>query len=716
PSFEFPERPTRMTDHIFSEKFSCPVCGISFPEIEPRIFSFNSPHGACPACTGLGRILTVDPDLVINANLTISEGGILPFAKMFFHDTWFSRIVRHVAHVSGIDPKKPLGLLTETQRKALLYGTGDETYDVVGSNRFGETTTISEAFTGIIPELTRRYRETESDFVRSEIAKYMRDELCQQCHGTRLKPESLTVTSAEASIAEVADLSITQALAWADTVMNRTTSVSDTAIKEPILKEILARLSFLKNVGLEYLTISRTATTLSGGEAQRIRLASQIGSGLSGVLYVLDEPSIGLHQRDNQRLIHTLKSLRDLGNTVIVVEHDREMMEEADYLVDFGPGAGINGGSIVAHGALQAILDHPTSLTGKYLKKKSISGRKTPRVPVPDVNAITLVGARGNNLKNVSVSFPLGSLISVTGVSGSGKSTLVVETLYPALLRKMNPQSRIKTEPYDEIKGAEFVDKIILIDQAPIGRTPRSNPATYTGVFSYIRELFAERAESKNRGYKPGRFSFNVKGGRCEVCEGEGLRRIEMQFLSDIYVTCESCHGSRYNSETLEVHYHDKNIAEILDMTIDEALKFFSHDSHLVQKLETLVDVGLSYMHLGQAAPTLSGGEAQRVKLATELGRKSTGKTLYVLDEPTTGLHFADLEKLLQVLIRLTDMGNTVIVIEHNLDIIKNADWIVDLGPEGGDRGGFLIAQGTPAHVASIDTSATGHYLKIEKK
>lgn len=709
--FDLPDKPKQTHDTLYSEELSCPVCGISLPEIEPRSFSFNSPHGACPTCTGLGKILTVDPDRVLNPILSISEGGILPFAKMFFHDTWFSRVIIAVAQEHGIDLRSPLSKLSQIQRDVLLYGTGDRSYLVRGKNRFGDQTTISESFPGMVNELKRRYSESESDFVRDEIRKYMREELCESCSGTRLKKEALTVTVNGLSIAQITAMSIESCHVWMTDFAESFTSSSDRTIATPIIKEIRGRLQFLVAVGLEYLTLARTATTLSGGEAQRIRLASQIGSGLSGVLYVLDEPSIGLHQRDNKKLIHTLQKLRDLGNTVIVVEHDRETMEESDWLVDFGPGAGEHGGEVVAQGTVGEIKHNKHSLTGQYLTgKKTIKRESKSFVVIPTY--LTVYGARHNNLQSIDVSFPLGRFICVTGVSGSGKSSLVVETLYPAIITHFNPESRLEVGSHDKLEGLEMVDKAILIDQSPIGRTPRSNPATYTGTFTYIRELFASLSESRIRGYQPGRFSFNVKGGRCEACEGEGQKKIEMQFLSDVYVTCEVCHGSRFNQETLEVMFHGKSIADVLAMTVGEGLELFHHHPALVVKLQTIVDVGLSYIRLGQSAPTLSGGEAQRVKLASELSRRATGKTIYILDEPTTGLHFADLQRLLSVLHRLTSTGNTVIVIEHNLDIIKNADWVIDLGPEGGDSGGGIIVAGTPHEVSRVKESYTGQFLK----
>ncbi len=724
--FAIPDKPKKVTDHIFSEKFSCPVCNISLAEIEPRSFSFNSPHGACTTCSGLGNILTVDPDLVLRDELSITEGGILPFARMFFHDTWFARTITTVAEKYGIDPRKPIKTFTKKQREILLYGTGDEYHRIKGQNRFGDKTTIEEQYRGIIPELKRRYIESESDFVRAEIEKYMREETCGACKGRRLKKESLTVTVDGFSIADVTGLSINDCLDWITELTNKLASETEQTIAHPILKEIRARLGFLSAVGLNYLTLARSATTLSGGEAQRIRLASQIGSGLSGVLYVLDEPSIGLHQKDNSELINTLKTLRDLGNTVIVVEHDRETMEMADWIVDFGPGAGEHGGMIVAEGTLADIRANKHSLTGKYLKgekqivretQNTLDVRNSERLTVrkskfSESSELKIVGASQHNLKEIDVSFPLGKFIAITGVSGSGKSTLVVETLYRALYAHFNPFAKEKPGVFKRLLGLEHVDKVILIDQSPIGRTPRSNPATYTGIFTTIRDLFAATPEARTRGYKAGRFSFNVKGGRCEACEGEGQRKIEMQFLSDIYVTCEVCHGKRYNDETLEVTYRGSNISHVLNMTVEEAREFFANIPALSEKLATIRDVGLDYIHLGQPAPTLSGGEAQRVKLATELSRRSTGNTVYILDEPTTGLHFADLEKLLNVLHRLTRLGNTVVIIEHNLDIIKNADWIIDLGPDGGDAGGVIIAQGTPRDVAKVSTSYTGQYLR----
>jgi len=713
PGFSLPEKPRTMTDTVYSEHLSCPVCGISMPEIEPRTFSFNSPHGACPHCGGIGMVSSIDPTLLVNPLLTLSEGGIVPFASMFEHDTWFSRVVQRMSETHGIDSKKPLGKLPKEHLHILLYGTGDTLYEVHGANRFGESTVIHETFPGFIQELQRRYAETQSDWVKNEIERYMRSELCTECHGARLKKESLTITINHHSISETTNFSISDALLWFQTLLANASgnlSPSEMTIGTPILTEIIGRLTFLLNVGLEYLTLDRVSSSLSGGESQRIRLASQIGSGLSGVLYVLDEPSIGLHQRDNAKLIKTLSYLRDLGNTVIVVEHDREMMMESDYIVDFGPGAGDHGGEIIAQGSPTHIMNHKDSLTGRYLSgKKTI--QRTIQTKEEKKQSLVLIGCTEHNLKNITAVFPLGKFICVTGVSGSGKSSLIVDTLYPALFRRSFPLSKISEGAYKSVQGTENIDKVILIDQSPIGRTPRSNPATYTGLFTYIRELFAMLSESKTRGFTSGRFSFNVKGGRCEACEGEGQKRIEMQFLSDVFVTCDVCKGARYNSETLEVLYKGKNISQILNLRVSEALDVFRNYTPIREKLQTLSDVGLGYMHIGQPATTLSGGEAQRVKLATELSKRSTGKTIYILDEPTTGLHFEDLGNLLLIFERLIKNGNTVIVVEHNLDIIKNADWIIDMGPEGGDKGGYVIAEGSPAMIAKNKKSYTGKYL-----
>lgn len=712
--FEFPETPTNLQDHLFSEKLTCPNCNISLPEIEPRLFSFNSPHGACPECKGLGTILTVDEKLVINPNLSITEGGILPLAKQLSNETWYSRLFLTVCREYGIDPKAPLSRLSQAQREVLLRGTADQTYHVSGTNRFGEMTAISETFSGVIPELERKYLESTSDFMKYEIEKYMRSEICKVCNGARLKKEAQNVTISGKSIVDVNTMSVRDALAFLgnletiDPLSNR-----EKTIGAPIFKEVKKRLEFLVSVGLNYLTIGRDATTLAGGEAQRIRLASQIGSGLSGVLYVLDEPSIGLHPRDNDRLIATLHALRDLDNTVLVVEHDREMIESADYIVDFGPGGGKRGGTVVAQGTIDQILKDNNSLTGKYLSgRKQIRGIETPANHPLTGREIRIVGCTQFSLKNITATFPLGKFVCITGVSGSGKSTLVVETLYKAIKLQLNPYTKELPGAYKSISGLENIKHVHMIDQTPIGRTPRSNPATYVGAFNHIRTLFSQLKESKVRGFGPGRFSFNVKGGRCENCEGQGEEKIEMQFLPPVWVSCEVCNGKRYNKATLEVTFKGKNIAEVLAMTVAEGCDFFANVPALYNKLRTLNDVGLDYVQIGQPAPTLSGGEAQRVKLASELSKKGTVGNIYILDEPTTGLHFADLEKLLHVLQSLVAAGNTVIVIEHNLEMIRNADYIIDLGPEGGERGGEIIAEGTPADIANNPKSYTGQFLK----
>jgi excinuclease ABC subunit A len=680
-SFEFPEKPKMMEDHLFSQKFACQVCNISLPEMEPRMFSFNTPYGACPYCTGLGYLLKIDRDLILNPDLTISEGGILPLGKEIDHETYFMKQIKELCFQNNIRTDLALKNINKDKLNVVLDA--------------------------VCARLERIYKETLSDWSRMNIERYMRNETCQICRGSRLKPEALGVTIGNLSIVDMTALPIRQALAWVN-------KIEETPVSHPIKKELISRLGFLVDVGLDYLSLNRSANTLAGGEAQRIRLASQIGSGLSGVLYVLDEPSIGLHQRDNIKLIETLKRLRDLGNTVIVVEHDREMMEHADYIYDFGPGAGINGGKIVAQGTVEQIKKDKNSITGDYLSgRKHISGDVI--MPLQDdilQQKLVVFGCSEHNLKNITVEFPLGKLIGVTGVSGSGKSTLVNDILYHALAQKFYPQHKEKPGKFSETSGWELLDKVVMIDQSPIGRTPRSNPATYTGLFSFVRQLFAQTSEARLRGFKEGKFSFNVKGGRCEACEGEGQKKIEMQFLPDIYVTCEVCRGKRYEAAVLEVEYKDKNIAQVLNMTVDDALQFFASIPALHRKLETLQDVGLGYIRLGQPAPTLSGGEAQRVKLATELSKKATGKTIYILDEPTTGLHFADLRRLLYVLKRLVAVGNTVVVIEHNLDIIKNCDHLIDLGPEGGDGGGQIVATGTPNEVAANTQSYTGKYLR----
>lgn len=725
PGFDIPNNPKHVTDHLFSERFSCPVDNLSFPEIEPRIFSFNSPHGACSTCAGIGTLLKVDPDRIINPRLTLSEGGILPLANMFEKETWYSRLVEQAADENGFDIQTPLGNLSEEEMDVLLHGTGKKVYRVRGENRFGRSTTIEESFDGIIAELERRYSQTESEFVRAEVSKYMVQRTCPDCNGLRLKPETLSVTVSGRSIIDATRMPILETIAFFKDLADEDKtpfSKREKEIARLILKEIISRLQFLVSVGLEYLNLDRTAGTLSGGEAQRIRLASQIGSGLTGVLYVLDEPTIGLHQRDNLRLIGTLKNLRDLGNTVVVVEHDRDMMEAADWILDFGPGAGKHGGAIVFEGTNEQILKDKDSVTGKYLsgKKDLFIKRNKKAEESGEEKSITLRGVNHFNLHDVDLKIPLGKLVCITGVSGSGKSTLLVETLYPAIKEELpyarfrehlKEEPRILREHYKAIEGLDNINRMIMIDQSPIGRTPRSNPVTYTGVFNDIRSLYASTAEAKVRGYKQGRFSFNVKGGRCEACEGQGVNKIEMQFLSDVYVTCEVCNGTRYNRETLEVEWHGKNIADVLRMTVEEAKEFFANISSISDKLETLHEVGLDYIELGQSAPTLSGGEAQRIKLAAELSKRSGSQTLYILDEPTTGLHFADLEKLIKVFQTLVEMGNTVLVIEHNLDVIKNADWLIDLGPEGGERGGKIIAEGTPHEIAKNKKSYTGQFL-----
>lgn len=709
--FEMPEYPKEMQDHLFSEKFSCPVDNITLPEIEPRTFSFNSPHGACPECTGLGKVLRVNETNLFLPEISITEGGILPFSSIFEHDTWLSRLILQVCIKHKIDASTATKNLSEEEKRLLLDGTGEEEYVVSGTNRFGKTTEIYETFAGVKGELMRRYKESESDYIKASIEKYMQQVVCPLCEGTRLKKEATSITIDEKSISTISTMTITDALDWCVNLTQRNVlSGRELEIGTMILKEISTRLTFLGDVGLEYLTISRGADTLSGGEAQRIRLASQIGSGLTGVLYVLDEPTIGLHSRDNDKLIQTLLKLRDLGNSVIVVEHDKEVMKAADYIFDFGPEAGKHGGLCVAKGTPEELSKDKKSITGPYLSgKKKIVFPSTPSKE-PTAHLI-LKGAKGFNLKNVDLKIPLGKFVAVTGVSGSGKSSLIVETLYHAVAQKLIPEHREEGLSYDELIGSDKIDKVIMIDQSPIGRTPRSNPATYTKVFDLIRDVYAATRESKVMGFKKGRFSFNVKGGRCESCEGQGQVKIEMQFMPDIWISCEVCKGARFNSQTMEVLYRGKNIAEVLKMTVSEAKTFFSVHPQIVNKIETLSAVGLDYMELGQSATTLSGGEAQRVKLATELARKGTGKTLYILDEPTTGLHFKDLEKLMGVLKILVERGNTVLVVEHNLDVVRNADWVIDLGPEGGERGGRIISVGTPKDIVKDKNSVTGIYL-----
>ncbi len=690
---------------IFSESFACLNCGTSMPELEPRIFSFNAPHGACPTCTGLGFKRVIDPQLVVpDPTLSLAEGALQPWRTGY--SGYWRRLIKSVAGTYGIDTDLPWQELTKEEQDVFLYGTGTERHTIRTRSRAGRQRSYEVKFEGLVNNLERRYQESESEKVRDRIEDYMAEQACPSCDGARLKPSSLAVTVGGISIRDFTEMSATGAREWIDALEMTET---ERAIARLIVKEVAERLSFLVNVGIGYLSLSRSARTLSGGEAQRIRLATQIGSSLVGVMYVLDEPSIGLHQRDNEKLIGTLERLRDLGNTVIVVEHDEGTMKAADHLVDLGPGAGEHGGEVVAAGTPLEVEANPNSLTGRYLAgSEQIELPEERRKPKGE---LTVRGAREHNLTGVDVGIPLGVLTCVTGVSGSGKSTLVNSTLHPAVANRLH-RSKLRPGPHDGIDGIEQIDKIINIDQSPIGRTPRSNPATYTGVFDHIRQLFAATQESRARGYKPGRFSFNVKGGRCEVCRGDGQIKIEMHFLPDVYVPCEQCHGHRYNRETLEVRFKGKSIADVLEMSIEEAQPFFESIPKIARRLKTLNDVGLGYVRLGQPATTLSGGEAQRIKLASELSKVATGSTLYILDEPTTGLHFADVRRLLEVLARLVDAGNSVVVIEHDLDVIKSADWVIDLGPEGGDGGGEIVATGTPEQVAEVAGSHTGNFLQ----
>ena len=689
---------------LFSEQFACLNCGTSIPELEPRIFSFNSPHGACEGCHGLGFQRVIDPELVVpDPTLSLGEGALQPWNRGI--TAYWRRLIAAVAEEYGVDVDRPWSKLKKSERETFLYGTGEERHLVSYTNRFGRRRSYKVRFEGIVNNLQRRYEETDSETNRERIEGYMAEQPCPQCDGARLRPESLAVKVGGQSIAEFSALSAQAARRW---ITELEMTETERAIARLIVREITERLSFLENVGIGYLSLGRSARTLSGGEAQRIRLATQIGSHLVGVMYVLDEPSIGLHQRDNEKLIATLDRLRDLGNTVIVVEHDEGTMRAADHLVDLGPGAGEHGGHVIAAGTPGEVAKDPASLTGQYLAGKR-------RIEVPPERrephgALLVRGAREHNLKDVDVSVPLGVFCCVTGVSGSGKSTLVNETLHHAVANRLH-QAKLRPGAHEGIDGLEEIDKIINIDQSPIGRTPRSNPATYTGVFDHIRALFTQTQEARARGYKPGRFSFNVKGGRCEVCKGDGQIKIEMHFLPDVYVPCEQCHGKRYNRETLEVRFKGKSIADVLEMSVEEAVTFFENVPKIARRLRTLHDVGLDYIRLGQPATTLSGGEAQRVKLATELSKVATGDTLYILDEPTTGLHFADVQRLLDVLGRLVDAGNTVVVIEHNLDVIKTADWLIDLGPEGGEEGGRIVATGTPEEVSAAEGSYTGRFL-----
>lgn len=687
----------------YSERYACPDHPDEpIPELEPRLFSFNSPFGACPTCSGLGSRMVVNPELVLNDHLTIMEGAIRPFNRINV-EAWWMKKLASVAKVHGFSLRTPVGELDAQTRRLLLYGTGDQVYPV----RLGRRT-IQTTYEGVIPNLERRWRETDSDFMRRNIERFMRERECMDCHGARLKPVVQAITVHDLSIVDICNLSIDDAR---DIFSKIDWTEREKLIGKQIFKEINSRLDFLRDVGLNYLELGRSANTLSGGEAQRIRLATQIGSGLRGVLYVLDEPSIGLHQRDNDRLIATLKHLRDLGNTVVVVEHDEDTIRSADYLIDVGPGAGVHGGEIVAAGTPAEVAATPDSLTGRFLCGEEKIAVPAKRRPVDKSRLLTVVGAREHNLKNIDVSFPLGLLTVVSGVSGSGKSTLINDILGQELLARLN-RAQAVSGAHQRIDGIDQLDKVIVIDQSPIGRTPRSNAATYTGVFTHIRDLFAATPEANIRGYKAGRFSFNVKGGRCEHCQGDGVIKVEMHFLPDVYVTCDECHGARYNQEALEIKWHDKNISQVLRMTVDEAVQFFDSIPKIANKLKTLQEVGLGYIKIGQPATTLSGGEAQRVKLATELSRRATGRTFYILDEPTTGLHSADVRCLLGVMQRLVDTGNTMVVIEHNLDVIKSADYIIDMGPNGGLDGGRVVASGTPEEVAKNQASFTGQYLK----
>lgn len=691
---------------IFSARFACPHCGHSISELEPKLFSFNNPAGACPTCDGLGVKQFFDTKRLVNGELTLAEGAIRGWDR---RNVYYFQMLGSLAAHYGFSLEVPFDELAAEHQKVILFGSGTQSVDFKYLNDRGDIVKRSHPFEGIIPNLERRYRETESTSVREELAKFLSTQACPDCRGTRLRREARHVWVGDKTLPAVTSLPVGEAC---DYVAGLHLTGRRGEIAEKILKEIRERLQFLVNVGLDYLTLDRSADTLSGGEAQRIRLASQIGAGLVGVMYILDEPSIGLHQRDNERLLATLTHLRNLGNTVIVVEHDEDAIRLADYVVDIGPGAGVHGGRIVAEGTPDEIMQHPDSLTGKYLSgrvKIEVPSQRTPR---DKKRLLKLKGARGNNLRKVDLEIPVGLLTCVTGVSGSGKSTLINNTLFPITATTLNGATSLEVAPYDSFDGLQHLDKVVDIDQSPIGRTPRSNPATYTGLFTPIRELFAGVPESRSRGYGPGRFSFNVKGGRCEACQGDGVIKVEMHFLPDIYVPCDVCKGKRYNRETLEVKYKGKSITEVLDMTIEEARAFFDAVPVIARKLQTLMDVGLSYIKLGQSATTLSGGEAQRVKLSRELSKRDTGKTLYILDEPTTGLHFADIQQLLDVLHRLRDHGNTVVVIEHNLDVIKTADWLVDLGPEGGSKGGMIIATGTPEEVAANPASHTGHFLK----
>lgn len=703
------EDATSGDSQLFSEKFACPVSGFTIPEIEPRLFSFNSPHGACPNCDGLGQKMYIDPNLVVpDASKSIDKGAVEPWSKNFA--PFYMQAMEAVAKHYGFKTSTPWSKLKQAERDLILHGSGDEVIPITYKSKSDSAWKSNKPFEGVVPSLERRLIETDSASARDSISQYQSSDFCEACEGARLKPESLAVKIDMKHVSEISALSIEDATKWFG-ALDKKLDKQRREISKPVLKEINERLTFLMNVGLEYLTLARASATLSGGESQRIRLASQIGSGLTGVLYVLDEPSIGLHQRDNNRLLKTLKRLRDIGNTVIVVEHDEDAIRAADYLLDIGPGAGVHGGEIVAEGTPKQVMKAKNSITADYLTGRTEVPVPTKRRKGKKGEKLKLTGASGNNLKNISGTIPLGTMTCVTGVSGSGKSTFTLDTLYRACSQKLM-RSREQPLPYKDLKGLEFLDKVIDIDQSPIGRTPRSNPATYTGAFTPIREWFAGLPEAKVRGYGPGRFSFNVKGGRCEACQGDGVIKIEMHFLPDVYVTCETCQGLRYNRETLQVKFKGKTIADVLGMTIEDAADFFKAVPSIRDKMETLKEVGLGYIKVGQPATTLSGGEAQRVKLSKELSKRSTGKTLYILDEPTTGLHFEDVRKLLEVLHSLVDKGNTVVIIEHNLEVIKTADYIIDIGPEGGHKGGTVLATGTPEDIAAVEESYTGQYLK----
>ncbi len=696
-------------EHLYSENFTCTVCGFSLPEIEPRMFSFNSPLGACEKCKGLGTVYKVDPDLIINPNLSINEGGLMPFTKFFFQDTWYNRILKEVADQEDIDLNLPLDRMTKEKMDIILYGTSKK-YFVRGTNREGRMTAIHELFDGVVNKLQRNYFSSEGgDSGSDDVRKYMREEVCDVCDGLKLKPAVLAIRINGQNIAQASNYAVSKLTAYYEKELPGHLNEYENQIAKPILKEICTRLSFLNNVGLGYLTISRTAKTLSGGELQRIRLASQIGTGLSGVLYVLDEPSIGLHPRDVSALIKTLHDLKELGNTLIVVEHDQETIESADYVIELGPQAGKHGGKVTFTGTIKELMDSD-ALTGQYMSgKKKIDLKK--RELETKRGSIILTGASEHNLKDVKVEFPIGNLIAITGVSGSGKSTLITETLYPALKQNVDGYYHDHMGDFQRIEGFQYLDRVYMVDQSPIGRTPRSNPATYVGFFDDIRELFASTVDAKARGFQKGRFSFNIKGGRCEKCQGAGVIKIEMQFMADMYITCDVCKGRRYNIETLEVLFKGMSIDQILKMTVDEAADFFKNHPHIYNKLSFLQHVGLGYITLGQQAPTFSGGEAQRIKLANELSRRTNGRTLYILDEPTTGLHFYDIEKLLFTLQELVERGNTVIVIEHNLDVIRHAQYVVDMGPEGGEAGGHILYQGKLEGILKLADSHTGTYL-----